>query len=203
MENKKNFNWTTLVLVILLVAAAFFVGKYMEKSKKISVGTQNTKEILGANTTPTATPTLEPLETTIGRFSVTKDEVCQEDNKPSIYYFGYSGCPHCSWNHPIIQAVAKKFPAQIVFHDNMDKLDKLSEEDSKIMTKYQDIHGGAVPFLAFGCKYLRVGSGENPQEADGGKAAEDKNLTAIICKLTNNQPEKVCASVKDLVEQIK
>jgi hypothetical protein len=25
----------------------------------------------------------------------------------------------------------------------------------------------------------------------------------LLCKLTDNQPEKICASVKDLVEQVK
>jgi len=199
MENKKNFNWTTLVLVVLLVVVAFLAGAFWTKSKKLEQGTTQTK----GNEQPTAQPTNPVLETTIGRFSLTKDGVCQEGNKPSIYYFGYSGCPHCKWNHPIMQDVAKKFPTQIVFHDNMDKLDKLEAGDGEILNKYQEIHGGAVPFLVFGCQYVRLGSGENPQESDGGKAAEDKNLTAIICKLTNNQPEKVCASVKDLVDQIK
>jgi thiol-disulfide isomerase/thioredoxin len=201
MEAKKDINWTTLVLVVLLVAAAFFVGKYMERGNKNSGGVQNNEQTQGV--VPTGTPTIEPLSTTIGRFSLTQDEVCQEDGKPSIYYFGYSGCPHCTWNHPIIQDVGKKFPNQIVFHDNMDNLDKLSDEDSEIYNKYQNIHGGAVPFLVFGCKYVRVGSGENPQEKDGGKAAEEKNLTALICKLTNNQPQQICAPVKDLVEQVK
>jgi len=199
---KKNFNLTTLILVILLVGVAFFAGMMWMRNKNLEQG-KASKDNQATQNLPTVQPTPEPLEPTIGGFVLTKDEVCQENDKPSIYYFGYSGCPHCKWNYPIMQAVAKKFPTQIVFHDNMDKLDKLTDEDSKIMTKYQNIHGGSVPFLAFGCKYLRVGSGENPQESDGGKTAEDKNLTAIICKLTNNQPEKVCASVKDLVEQIK
>ncbi len=198
---KKDFNWTTLILVILLVAASFLVGKYMEKSKKVlSTADNNSKKGVEQ---PTPSPTIEPLEETIGRFSLTQDEVCQEDGKPSIYYFGYSGCPHCKWNHPILESVVEKFDKQVVFHDNMDKLNQLSEEDNKIYTKYENIHGGAVPFLVLGCKYVRVGSGEDFQAKDGGKAAEEKNLTAIICKLTNNQPEKVCTSVKDLIDQVK
>ncbi len=195
MENKKNFNWTTIVLVVLLVVAAFFVGKYMEQGKGVSETpkSKGTEQISQG-----VTPTIEQLPITVGNFSVTNDAVCQENGKPSIYYFGYSGCPHCLWEHPIIQKVMKNFQNQVVFHDDMDKLDKLEAKDSEVLNKYQQIHGGGVPFLAFGCKYVRVGSGEQ-----AGQAEEEKNLTAILCKLTNNQPEKVCASVKDLVEQVK
>jgi len=202
MKNKKDLNWTTLILVILLVAASFLAGKYIEKSKKNPGEAQN-KNVLSVNASPTPIPTTEPLATTIGHFSVTKDEVCKKDEKPVIYFFGGSFCPHCQWNHPIVQKVAKEFADQVIFRDNMDKLNDLSGDDKEVYDKYQAIHGGAVPFLVFGCKYLRLGSGEDMQAKDGGKAAEEKNLTALLCKLTDNQPEKICASVKDLVEQVK
>jgi len=195
--DKKNLNLTTLILAVLLVGVAFFAGMMWVKNQNLEQGkTLGSSQAVqkGAEVQPTP----EPLESTIGGFVLTKDEVCQENGKPSIYYFGYSGCPHCTWNHPIMQAVAKKFPTQIVFHDDMDKLDKLSDADREILNKYQEIHGGGVPFFVFGCKYVRIGSGEPV-----GQVEEEKNLTAIICKLTNNQPEKVCASVKDLVEQVK
>lgn len=192
---KRNINFTTLILIILLVGVAFFAGMMWMKSQKLEQGkTSETNQATQAEVQPTP----EPLESTIGGFVLTKDEVCQENDKPSIYYFGYSGCPHCTWNHPIMQNVAKKFPTQIVFHDNMDKLDKLSAADGEILNKYQEIHGGAVPFFVFGCKYARLGSGETYGEAD-----EEKFLTALICKLTNGQPEKVCTPVKDLIDQIK
>ena len=192
MENKKNFNWTTIALAILLVVAAFLVGKYMERGSGKAVP-KETNQIAQE-----PTPTIEALPVTVGTFSITKDEVCQEDGKPSIYYFGGSFCVHCKWEYPVVQKVIKNFQGQVVFHDNMDKLDKLEAKDQEILNKYQQIHGGGVPFLVFGCKYVRVGSGET-----AGEAEEEKALSAILCKLTNNQPEKVCASVKSLVEQIK
>ena len=195
MENKKNLNWTTVVLVVLLVVAAFFVGKYMERGNVVG---ETSKSKGTEQISQGVTPAVEQLPVTVGNFSVTNDTVCQESGKPSIYYFGGSFCPHCKWEYPIIQRVMEKFPTQIVFHDDMDKLDKLEAKDKEILDKYQQIHGGGVPFLAFGCKYVRVGSGEQ-----AGETEEEKNLTAILCKLTNNQPEKVCASVKDLVEQVK
>ncbi|MCJ7804708.1 thioredoxin family protein [Patescibacteria group bacterium] len=194
---KKNINFTTLILVILLVGIAFFAGMMWMKNKNLKQGktvgvNQATQNEAEAQVTP------EPLETVIGGFAITKDEICYENEKPLSYYFGYSGCPHCQWNHPILQAVAEKFPTQIVFHDNMDKLDKLSAADGEILNKYQEIHGGAVPFFVFGCKYARLGSGETYGEAD-----EEKFLTALICKLTNGQPEKVCSPVQDLIDQVK
>jgi thiol-disulfide isomerase/thioredoxin len=196
MENKKNFNWTTLALVILLVVAAFFVGKYMERGNRVTGSTPATS---GSNqVTQVPAPTIEALPVTVGSFSITNDAVCQENNKPSIYYFGISTCPHCLWEHPIIQKVMANFKNQVVFHDDMDKLDKLEAKDQEILNKYEQIHGGGVPFLVFGCKYVRVGSGET-----AGQAQEEKNLTAILCKLTNNQPQQICTPVKDLVEQVK
>lgn len=191
MKEKKNINFTTLILVILLVGVAFFAGMMWMKNRSLEQG-----KVVGTEETAQAEvqPTPEPLESTIGGFSIIKDEICYEDEKPLIYYFGYAGCPHCTWNHPILESVAKKFPTQIAFHDNMDKL----EQDQDVQEKYISISQGAVPFFVFGCKYVRLGSGENYGEVD-----EEKFLTALICKLTDGQPEKICASVQDLIDQIK
>lgn len=188
---KKNLNFTTLILVVLLVGVAFFAGMMWMKNQNLEQGNSDNQPAEG---TPTVQPTQAALESTIGGFAITKDEICYENEKPLIYYFGYSGCPHCTWNHPILESVAKKFPTQIVLHDNMDKL----EQDQDVQEKYISISQGAVPFFVFGCKYVRLGSGENYGEVD-----EEKFLTALICKLTDGQPEKICASVKDLIDQIK
>lgn len=191
VKMKKNLNFTTLILVVLLVGFAFFAGMMWMKNQNLEEGNSNNQPAEG---TPTVQPTQAALESTIGGFVLTGDEVCQKDNQPSIYYFGGSFCPHCQWEHPIVQKVAKKFEGLIDFHDNMDKLD----QDTDIQEKYSQINQGGVPFLIFGCKYARVGSGENYGEAD-----EEKFLTALICKLTNSQPEKVCTPVQDLIDQIK
>lgn len=138
----------------------------------------------------TAQPETQGEKTpTIGNFSVSKDEVCREDGKPIVYFFGSKSCPHCAWEHPIIEKVAKSFEGYISFHNNMDV-----NADTDIFGKYST---GGIPTLVFGCKYYRVGSGEGE-----GEELESKNLTAIICKLTNNQPSEICDSVKDLISQI-
>jgi len=126
---------------------------------------------------------------TIGNFSASKDEVCQEEGKPIIYFFGSQGCGHCSWEHPIIEDVALKFKENIVFHNNMD-----SQADMDIFSKYST---GGVPALVLGCKYYRTGSGQR-----AGEEQEAKILTALICKLTENQPADVCQEVQDLIDQI-
>ncbi len=122
-------------------------------------------------------------ETTVGDFLVLDEEICTEDGKPIVYYFGSSSCPHCIWEHPVIQAVAAEFGDQISFHDLMDK-----QEEMEIFQKYLDINGGGIPFIVLGCKYARVGSGER-----AGEEAEKQALTELICELTGNQPPEACA----------
>lgn len=133
--------------------------------------------------------TQEEKTPTIGNFLVGKEEICKENEKPIIYFFGSQSCSHCKWEHPIVEKVAKSFEGYISFHNDMD-----ANADTDIFGKYST---GGIPTLVFGCKYYRVGSGEGE-----GEELESKNLTAIICKLTGNQPSETCDSVKDLISQI-
>ncbi len=126
---------------------------------------------------------------TVGNFNVSDDEICREEGKPLVYFFGSESCPHCSWEHPIIQGVAEKFGEEIAFHDNME-----SNEDMDVFQKYST---GGVPTLVAGCRYYRVGSGE--QE---GKEAEIENLTALFCKLTDKKPADVCSEVEEKIKEI-
>jgi len=127
---------------------------------------------------------------TIGDFLISKDEICKENGKPIVYFFGSSGCPHCKWEHPVVENIASKFKENIVFRNNMD-----SDSDAEVFGKYSA--EGYVPALVLGCKYYRVGSGEQ-----AGQENESKVLTALICKLTENKPEDVCGQVQDLINQI-
>jgi len=131
----------------------------------------------------------EETATTIGRFSVSSDEVCLEDEKPIVYFFGSESCPHCQWESPITEQVMAKFEGFISFHNNID-----TEEDSDVFNKYST---GGIPTTVLGCKYYRVGSGENLGEEENAKV-----LTALTCKLTGGQPGDVCSEVQDLIDQI-
>ncbi len=139
------------------------------------------------------TENITPVEndsTTIGDFSVTKEDVCKENDKPIVYFFGSKSCHHCMWEKPVMESVIAKFGDKISFHSNID-----TDKDKEIFSKYST---GGVPTLVLGCKYYRVGSGEN-----AGQDQETKVLTALMCKLTNNQPGDVCSQVQDLISQIK
>ena len=89
-----------------------------------------------------------------------------------------------------MESVAEKFTGYISFHDNMD-----TGEDRDVFSKYSP--NGYVPLLVLGCRYFRVGAGQR-----SGEEVESENLTALICKLTDNQPSEVCSEVEDLVNQI-
>lgn len=127
---------------------------------------------------------------TLGSFSATKDELLVEGGKPIVYFFGSESCPHCTWEKPIIKKVVAKFGTAISYHENID-----NDKDRDILSKYST---GGIPTLVIAGRYYRVGSGEN-----SGEEAETKNLTALICKVTNSKPDAVCSEVKDLISQIK
>ncbi len=134
--------------------------------------------------------TPEPKTYTIGNFEVGKDEICKEDEKPLVYFFGSKSCLHCRWEHPIVEKAAKNFEGLISFHNNMD-----SQADMDIFGKYSN---GSIPTLVLGCKYSRVGSGESVGEEE-----ESNALIALMCKLTENKRAETCNKVQNLIDQIK
>lgn len=156
----------------------------------------------GGEAKPTVAPTAVPkpnYPTTLGSFLVTDKEVCLEDGKPLVYFFGFSSCSHCVWEKPIAKKVFDKFKGKIAYHENFDV-----QTDSDVFEKYQDINPGYVPFLILGCKYARMGSGESlAATPEASKSLEEEALTAITCKLTDNQPAAVCNPLKDKILEIK
>jgi len=186
-------------LVILLLVAAAGVGGFFWTKGRLTGGEIKVK---GDSSTPTSAPTSQPIPSypqTVGNFLVTDKEVCTKDGKPLVYFFGSTSCPHCVWEKPIMEKVAKKFGDTIDFHKNVD-----SSTDSDVFQKYSDINPGYVPFIIFGCKYVRVGAGENLGKDDAeSQKLEEEALTAILCKLTGSKPDSVCASVKDKTSGVK
>jgi len=189
-EKKSNsFNSASFVIVVLLMVISFLGGSIFTKIRSADKAEPDEKEEAIA---PTVAPLVakDVLSATVGNFSTIGEEVCEENGLPIIYYFGSSSCPHCTWEHPVFEEVAEKFDGLIALHDNMD-----NQVDMDIFRQYND--RGSIPFLLFGCRYMRLGSGER-----SGEIEEKKNLTALICKLTDNQPAEVCAGVEDLVAEI-
>jgi len=95
-------------------------------------------------------------------------EVCKENGKPIVYFFGSESCPHCKWQQPVIESAIKGFGNKISFHKNID-----STDDMDIFTKYNP--SGGVPTIVIGCKYYRIGSGEG-----SGEDADKQTITNLI-----------------------
>jgi thiol-disulfide isomerase/thioredoxin len=136
-------------------------------------------------------PQPETPKTTIGEFVIDeKSEICKEDGKPIVYFFGSKECPHCMWEKPIAGNVTEKFKDQISFHENID-----TDKDQELFLNYSP--RGYIPLIVIGCRYYRVGSGETIGEEN-----EADILTALTCIITNNKPLSVCANVENLINQV-
>ena len=121
------------------------------------------------------------MKTVDGNFTeIVGAEVCKENGKPIVYFFGSATCPHCEWEKPIIKDVVAKFGDLISYHENID-----SQNDVDVFSKYSAT--GSIPAAIIGCQYYRIGSGEA-----AGEESEKQTLTKLICNLTGNQPESVC-----------
>jgi hypothetical protein len=92
---------------------------------------------------------------------------------------------------------------------NSKQLQAMTAAQAKIFKKYTT----GFPFLYFGGKYVQLNAGYNPDDLSGldwqqiatqlktpsSKIAQDilgeaNNLTATLCKLTNNKPANVCST---------
>lgn len=187
------------IFIVILVVAAGAAGFFWTKNnltKKSAVGGK------AQNGTPTSAVEVKPTPDypkIIGNFLVTNNEICKENGKPTVYFFGSSSCPHCVWEKPIAQKVFGEFKDFISYHENYD-----SQNDGDVFSKYSDINPGYVPFLVLGCKYARVGAGETLGKDDAeSKKLEEEALTTILCKLTDSKLTSVCNSLKDKASEIK
>ncbi len=109
--------------------------------------------------------------------------VCEENGKPAIYFFGLASSSDSAWEYPIFKDVVSKFGDAVSFHDNYLSQNGLSN-DKNVFSRYST---GSIPALIIGCKYYRIGSGESL-----GETQERGALTKIICRVTGNQPANVC-----------
>lgn len=109
---------------------------------------------------------------------ITELDVCIENDKPIIYFFGSETCPYCEWERPLIEEVIAQFGDTIDFRKRYDG------SDVDVLLKYGQ---GAVPAIIAGCKYYRIGAGQSL-----GEEGEKDALRAIICKTTGGSPSSVC-----------
>jgi thiol-disulfide isomerase/thioredoxin len=128
-------------------------------------------DLQSAASSPEAKAVPPEGETVDGEFVKLADkEVCQENGKPIIYFFGSEGCSHCRWEKPILEKVVASFKDKISYHENID-----TAKDQDVFSQYST---GAVPTIVLGCQYYRIGSGENL-----GEQKETEILTKLIQEL--------------------
>ncbi|MCX6740959.1 MAG: thioredoxin family protein [Candidatus Parcubacteria bacterium] len=125
-----------------------------------------------------------------GTFTEVSEPVCTENGKPIIYMFSTSWCPHCAWARPLFADAVKSYVAQgkIVAHDwELDTYDdtltsaketSVPADANALYEKYNP--AGSIPTFIFGCKYYRIGTGN---EKTGDKAAETQEFKQLIDKL--------------------
>jgi hypothetical protein len=131
---------------------------------------------------------------TIGNFYVDeKIEICKENGKPIVYFYGSQKCSLCEQELPIIRNITLLFSDQISYHENID-----TDKDMEILLKYNP--NAYIPFYVIGCKYFGIGPGNISGNNSDVQLAQ--NLAALTCSVTDNRPLSVCAMVEQLIDQI-
>lgn len=110
---------------------------------------------------------------------ITELDVCMENDKPIIYFFGSDSCPYCEWEKPIIEEVVAEFGDAIDYRKRYD-----GTTDVDVLLNYSQ---GAVPTIIVGCKYYRTGAGQSL-----GEEGEKEALRAVFCRTTGGIPSSVC-----------
>jgi len=121
----------------------------------------------------------ESIEVEGGFKEITELDVCMENEKPIVYFFGSETCPYCEWEKPLITDVVAQFGDAIDYRLRYD-----GAEDVDVLLKYGQ---GAVPTIIAGCKYYRTGAGQSL-----GEEGEKEALTKVICRATGGIPSSVC-----------
>ena len=155
MKNSKFF----LGIILLVVSAA--AGYFLNKNQLLNFKQEKTETPTAQAQVPTTSPTPN-FPKVIGDFLATDREVCLQDGKPKVYFFGSASCPHCVWEKPIATGVFDQFKDAISYFESYD-----SSDNSEVILSYNDVNPGYIPFLVLGCKYVRIGAGENLGTTDG------------------------------------
>ena len=190
---------TKLFIGIILFAASVLTGYFLNKNHFFNLLKQaETAQPGSLVQTPTSVP-VPSFPPTLGNFLVTNREICKEGEKPQVYFFGSVNCSHCVWEKQMAKEVFDQFKDAIAYHENFD-----SSNDSEVLMSYSDINPGYIPFIVLGCKYARVGAGENLGATDAeSQKLEKEALASILCKLTDGNPTSVCGPLKDKTSQVK
>lgn len=191
-QNKKNFIFgavSGIALMAIIFLAAIFVV-YFTSGDKIALNKAKTPpaDAPSQETQPEVSEIESKIKGQVGTFYEVDMPICKDGNKPIIRMFSTSWCSHCQWAKPAFEAVAKEYQGKIVAHNweldiNDDTLTAAKEtmvpdEESAVYAEYNP--DGSIPTFVFGCKYFRVGTG-NEQTKD--LEAEKKEFRQLIDSL--------------------
>ncbi len=123
-------------------------------------------------------------------FTITDNEVCEQDGKPIIRMYSTSNCEQCKWIEETFASTASEYEDIIAYHWVLDTgNNKLTVEEEKSIPKseaelFKELNPSLkVPFFVFGCKYIREGAGYFEQDD---LASEQSEFNIIISKLLNS-----------------
>ena len=123
-------------------------------------------------------------------FYSTGDTACTDsNNKPYVFMFSTTWCPHCVWIKDTFDGLAnEEFADEInLQHWELDTGDnpltfitenRVPAEFESIYKKYNP--QGSIPTFVFGCEYIRIGNG---YEMQNDLNAEMEDFKLIINKL--------------------
>ena len=168
-------------VLFLLVMAANLI-KFSGKATTPKTSADNTQA-------PTPDITQEIIGQA-GTFLEVSEPVCIEDGKPVIYMFSTSWCSHCAWARQPFADAVKTYVARgkiLAYEWELDTYDNtltaaketsIPADATALYDKYNP--QGSIPTFIFGCKYFRIGTGN---ERTGDKNAETQEFKQLIDKL--------------------
>ncbi len=150
---------------------------------------------IAGNLTGFMTATVIPKENyTSKTFILTEGEsICEIDGKPIIRMYSTVRCPHCPWMNKIFDQIAKEYVERNLVEarhwlytadgtwDNVltnEVEEEIPSEELEVFYRFDP--NGTLPLFVFGCKYYRIGTGN---EAINDMVIEEKEIRSVIDKL--------------------
>ena len=168
-----------ILCAILVSGSILYVASKLNSNDTLGVTTDSdtdTTQDTGNDTTAdtTADATTEPgtVVRTFETFTEYDLEVCKDGDKPQVFLFSTTWCPHCEWIKETFDNWAAENSDRIsAYHWELDTKDNTltSEVETEIPADFNSIYekfnpSGTIPTFVFGCRYGRVGNGYESEE---------------------------------------
>lgn len=121
----------------------------------------------------------------VGSFTEYANEPCKEEEKPVVFMFSASWCPHCKWIGAEFESWAKEQKDIVVYRYEVDLEDNTltDEKENGIPKEHLQVYeqfnpNQSIPTFVFGCKYGRVGNGFEGE--DSGLKKEREEFDSLV-----------------------